>query len=444
MLKKILTVLAYFAASACTSTSENQTAAPTVDEVALELLGSQKTTSCRFVGETLTIPARIDNAKLQWPEKNPQLIYQGAFRDSIKTVLQPLTSEFEIRNDGIVVGPKKEPQVVDFSLTNDVSNHTWATYRARSEETLSYSAYVELVKDGKMQRFKLPVDSKRSVEKVWFFAPTQRTPAVAITRSGTTEFTSKNDDAYLFDWFNVTTAGGVVKAGQFNDKENAWSSIEFDLVAGEPIAFAIKQKLRDEEVTNLRFQSSKFSLVLKRLFSPSLEETILFESNTALTTPLLAGTNTNQPSTLLSFIQEAGDEGTTTLHWALLKHSYSLFSHKKAYTPFVYANKQILKYAPASLRFRHVSDKKGSPKEVHLSWSAQLEDGIAHVSTLAYPFLGESTAQKRELKTVLVNNTTGRLVGFGDAPRVGMPDFLIVATQKEKGAPATLLRFCKF
>lgn len=483
---KIFPVLALICGCASTQSDEMKSNFGVTDKEVFEsVVAANRSQTCKVLPDTLKIPSQVSSARLVWNHSGePQLLYQGSFRDAVKTVLQPLDRRFQLKGDGFVLGPRNEPYVTDFSFVKDQKN-LWAHYRVRNKETQVFEAYSELLMNNKgaLHRVKLPVEQGFSVQQSWLLPIEKSTKANVVLRVNKSDFDSEDDeDISNFVWFEIDPLKKTaVKKAAYKDDSNQLSSISFVPMASEnatPLAIAVRQVQVDEEATEADQQKSSFRVIAKKVFSSKKEEGTIGESQSAISG--LSATSHPDGRTYVAWIEEIGRDVNAIVHWKLLQvdgfrsqqktpntkvtqkklsakiktsKSSSVNSWDKAKALLsgellkietTASQKFPVRYFPANLRFRKVASPQPSMHNIVLAWSVSIKSGVGYVYTKPDESQNsESNASvvKSDSAVIYSPSPDGTLVGIGEADLWGLPEFLVLA--KQSGL-ATLVSLCSY
>lgn len=484
--KKFLPVTLLFV-SACQSSGSSDGDGKVANlDVFKGVVETQIVKLCTHTSSSLKIPSRVSSAKVIWNESNePQLLYQGAFRDAIKTVLQPLSKSLDIQGDGIVLGPPGNSYVTDFNFVKDVKNQTWSSFRLRNAQTHAFEAHVEYLAKGsdKLVRVPLPNLESYSVQQVWLL-PRSHSGFVNVVVRAADIGTEQLDDSdrSTFIWFVVNGEQKLaVKKGEHINKGNTLSSVSFVNGEGdEPTAFAVKQNQQQLEVTNLKRQRSIFRVVKKQMFSTG-NELLITETHVAIGSLTVAKSSIDsQSSTHVAWLEESGSSVNGILKWATLgiqqtqptkkraapvrtKNGKKAWTHARELLnsgpprALLLASKELqLRYFPSYVRFRSIPGPNGAAPSLVLTWSVSLDAGVGYLFSKVSPpgheteiTVGRDKLGKAKKKSVpqvfavFAPDAKGQLVGIGESQIWGRPDLLVIAAPNQE-APVTYLNMCSF
>lgn len=461
-------LLPIFVLTACASTSQDSIPNTASNlEVFKGVVSASTIIPCKEIANPLKIPSKVSFAKVLWSDSNhPQLLYQGAFRDSMKTVLQPLNDDFEADGDGLVLGPKNENYVTDFAFIKDALHNTWAKYRVRAKETQLYYPYVEFLSKSSKQiaRVQLPVEPDNTAQQLWVM-PFSSSIAEVVVRYNSIDMEADDSDRSSYIWYEVDMSkNSFNKRGEFKSTKMPLSIASFSLLDNnpEPVTFAVAQVVNDKEATSAEQKSSLFKIIVAHSFSqPDIVGSIAESASTIGSLAILPHGNG-------SFVAWTEDKGTginSIVHWTDVKlgsvrtkntslkrskkkgrkakrswkDARDLLSTRELSLTLSDTNAVELRYYPTNLGFRTIPSPAGKPSTTVLTWSLSIDSGIGYIFTRAQTT--KSKASKPAVFAIYSNDPKGELVGFGEAETLGSPELLITAKHTEVNST---LNFCKF
>lgn len=329
MLKNLPSVMfttSFLAITGCLSSSSS----PEADELSWTTLFSQapqvQWRSCILSSRALEIPYQVQRADLVQVQRRQTLIYQAAFRDSIKTIMQPLDPSLQPLGDGRVLGTPGEPFVVDFEYLQQAGGETWAHYRTKLKAGERYVAHVEYLpkNSSKISIINIPTDDDFSVQKIWFF-PHSQSDASLVLRLNPSE--ADNSDNPLFAWFKINGIKNIVtKAGTFRaESEMASMNFFFAEEAREPMGTWVKKYEAERSSRPGSVQkrdAEKFRLVAKKIFSPQSTELVLGKSPSSISEVTLFNPAEKNTGVFIAWLKEASEESSQTqLEWGYYRFS---------------------------------------------------------------------------------------------------------------------------
>ncbi len=174
-------------------------------------------------GAKLTVP--VQNARIFWNDSAPVLVYEGIFRDAMKTVWQPLTPQFKLNGEGVVIGQKSMSYVGNFTTNSDASGGFWTTYRFKIPGTEMHATAVEFLQDSsskKIVRLAMPQLQNHTAQRSWIIPlpqpgtdpnlqKQQRGLAHIVVRTVSTQPGSIEGSTTTYTWYLLHAPKGIVK-----------------------------------------------------------------------------------------------------------------------------------------------------------------------------------------------------------------------------------------
>lgn len=448
-------------------------------------IGADAKIACRVVAGPWEVPAPVRQASLVWDGEDAVLVYEGQFREAVKTVWQPLEpGSLAFQGDGLVLGNRGTPFVRDFRKQLDAAGNTWTSFRQKAPSGETYTAVVEYLEGqgrGTLIRFALPTARTESVQEIWLLPLSQAGRANVVVRVNSTSLNNEDGiDRSRFSWFSVAAGSGTQarKLGDYTEAFNTFSSVEFVQTEkeGEPVAIGIASpSSRGPATQSQKAPRMNFKLLALRMFRRGAnEETILYESQAPLGS-LVAKPRLPQDKVLhLAWFEEAADSSYPKLQWVQAPFDPALPKGlAAAFAPPPQAGPPVPPPPPAKTKAKAKGKAKTKPPAPAARTLLQalvrtraLSHIASHLEFLPHPLAPDAppiltwwanlendfalnalqTSSGRALG-IFAGAPDGRIVGTGQARRDPREQFMIVLRRAPEGEgrkPLSRLELCQF
>ena len=184
----------------CLSNKEEKIRTPQQIASLVQSLGTKKIYPCEPVPGPFESVAYVRQAQIITDIAKSSLVLESIFRDSVKTLWQPLNSNFVGSSNSFAMGLKNQPHVIDFQAFKHGETH-WAFYRYKVAGREIYKAAIERIKSGEVVKSEVPNALEDSVQELWLLPSSDGSGAHVITRSNTTLETADEGTNSLLTWF---------------------------------------------------------------------------------------------------------------------------------------------------------------------------------------------------------------------------------------------------
>ena len=318
--------------AACTSylrdqnTSGVESRTSSEKELLREQVAQSALVRCSPVAQKIELPAPVRVAQLVFQGNQPALVWEGVFRDAIKSVWQGLGSSLAQEGDGLVIGEKDKKWVVDFRM-QEVGSQLWTSYRFRLAGAQTFGAMVEYLdvakKKSALMRLRLPLGAAESVQQVWLL-PSQTNEGhyavVRINRADAKGTEGDDDSSYVLFQLNPIS-GKVRRVAQRDEVGHSFGAAQFVVVGnsiGDVLALGVEQ-LAPVGVTG----RSRFRLVVRRLFSQKYDSFAIWEAPRPIANLVIR--ESAEHDLFMAWLLEPQDQTYPELYWAeLTKQSLRL------------------------------------------------------------------------------------------------------------------------
>lgn len=412
-------------------------------------LGSSVNLPCRrIIRPTWNLGASSKNFKLLSHAGENVMVYEVPTPRATRTVWQPLNSEFEFSEPGVLIGDGQHPHVIDFQIEKDKLGNYWTTYRGKRQGSQAYDSIIEFVnvrQKNQLSRFYPSLPGGHSVQKIWMLQPPQTAKGIQHSnpQADVISFVIKAYDlsdmtavGASYFWFrvplqaNVQNSQPLAVTTRYFDRDNTFEQIDFVYgPGGEPIALAVAQTGGGSSFTANGSPMSRPQIFLQRIFHPrdAAKTTLVFESRLGVISGLTAHLEQLGQRVALSaaWIQENPAAEKTWVQWITFPFFIDenflklLFAKKSlAALPSLpqFQDYRPLQNLPSDLQFRTIRGRNDEVLRVQLDWFATLDEDIALQTTQVFPILTADIPEKKGQSpwlSFLVDETDIRPLGFG-------------------------------
>lgn len=350
-------------------------------------------------------PGRYRNLRIVRQDGQAVLLYEAVGATAVRTVWQPLDSDFNFAEEGVLVGNPKHPHTIDFNVQSDPIGNTWAWYRFKVNGSEAYSAGIEFVEknSNKMSQYPVSLPADLSVQQIWAMHEAHTPPSTDSTlhlvlKAYPSESFDSAEAHYL--WFEIRSSQpSPLLKGRYLDGSGNYQSAQFffDPAAKQPYAIALYQ--REPSVFSEKpGPASDQQVILETLFSSKRQRIILFRTSRSVLGSLQAKTFNRSGQNILTaaWVNQIATHPSPYLQWVSIKLGANgqipdiIFAHQSLNDPAVRKKASLgqhflkLKHLPANLHFRLLKDAQGRDL-TYLAWLASLDRDIVYMSTPVFP-----------------------------------------------------------
>lgn len=261
--------------------------------------------------KNINIQVPIKKGILVWNNNSLNIVYEGIFREAIRTVWQPITNELEINGDGVVVGKRGIAYTIDFVTKTDSFGGVINTYRYKIPDSESFGAAFEYLhtKDHleKIERVFIPPEDDSTVQRIWVINKVKWDNAnptlipgkfsIVLRLNGTVQLSEyeKND---IFVLYSYDVSDNSLKKEFVINSHNEGFLPEiffFSKDFKEPAAIGTLRNDIDEYSLSSKLPSAKEKIIYRNIFTNPIKDIDIFESVNgihSLTTQQIPGNKT--------------------------------------------------------------------------------------------------------------------------------------------------------
>lgn len=399
-------------ACACASrrTSSNNSNNANDENFLKSTLNASQFTQCETINSGLKLTVPVQNARFAWNDNAPVLLYEGIFREAIKTVWQPLNNRFKPEGDGIVIGQRGMPYVGDFQTASDAFESFWTNYRFKIPNTEMHAIAVEYLEKSESKnnivKLAMPQNRNSTAQRAWLIPAArqgaskthpenQKGMAHVIVRFVSVMPGGIENSQTTYTWYLLNAGKGIVKKmGDFQPSTNQISIEKFLFTSeiDDPIGVGVTNSAEvldtKAALPNPRTSSNTTSIVAIRPFVPNSPTHVLHEDDRPLSSLAVGDVSANLSSAVVAWIRDPVDTPHPSVEWiaSTLKipgtaGSEPLGSRKRRRLVRNTNLKRIpLNYFPTQLEFANVFSQS-STTELVLSWwgGADSDQGFVFV-----------------------------------------------------------------
>jgi hypothetical protein len=347
-----------------------------------EVLNTTEFRSCAVVEASIKLPVPIRTANILSHDDKVSIVYEGLFRESVKTVWQPLTNRYRIEEDGVVVGNRNAPFVVDFNTQQDANRGFWTTFRSKLAGSERFFATIEYLptnsKGVKVARVNLPLSEQETTQRIWIIPlPQPSSPAAnrdkqsgvahVFVKTVTTSGTIGDNPEGQITWFLVHAPKGVVqKMGKYRDRPGTSFLPERFLLtdgANDPTAVGLSLESSDYDEVPTGSSASGFQsrIIAMRPFLPKAPETVLHQETTNLSTLAVSSEDGSTNTMVLAWIKSTENAAPPSIFYAFHRLAVSEMRPRGSQTTIT-TLQSAEKSAPVARRGKEKKQaKKGAP-----------------------------------------------------------------------------------
>jgi hypothetical protein len=302
-----------------------------------EVLNASEFRSCNIVENRVKLPVPVRTASVITADGKTTVVYEGLFRESVKTVWQPLSKGYQIEEDGVVVGNRNSPHVVDFTTQYDTERGFWATFRSKIANSERFFATVEYLphdsKGVKVARVVLPLSGDETTQRIWVIplpqisSPTTNRDKQAgmahvfVKTVSTTGNISEASEGQI-TWFLVHgPKGAVKKMGEYRDRPGSSFLPERFLLttnADDPTAVGLSFETSDYDESQSAGGAGRHQsrIIAMRPFLPNTPQTVLHQERTNLSTLAVSSEDGSTSSMVLAWLKNSEDASPPSIFYA--------------------------------------------------------------------------------------------------------------------------------
>jgi hypothetical protein len=382
--------------------------------------------SCETVKSGIKLTAPVQKAKIIWNENKPVLVYEGAFKDAIKTVWQPLTASFEQDGQGIVIGQRGMPHVGDFNAHADAFDGFWTNYRFKIPNTEMHAVAVEYLSKSsgeKIVRLAMPQSRDHSAQRSWIIPlPQPNTDpkiqkqqlgiAHVIVKTVSTIPGSIEKSESLYTWYILHAGKGIVKKmGEFKPNDPVVNIEQFVLSreTSDPIGIGLASSQSSNKDNFNGRNDTISSVVAIRPFVSGAPTHVLHEDNRPLSSLTVSKTDFFLESAIAAWIRDPVDATHPSIEWTPSRfkipgspNTQALLSYKKGRN--LTRNKELRRintsYFPSQPEFTQVPNTDGTVSTALTWWGGNDSERALVISRVRPPSKSTAASPQEPSKTL--------------------------------------------
>ncbi len=451
-------------------------------------LTASKFQACESINSTIRLSAPIQNARIVWQEQSPILVYEGIFREAIKTVWQPLSKKFQQDGEGVVVGQRGMTFVGDFQTSSDAAGGFWTNYRFKIPGTEMYAIAVEyLAKTPKPAKAKneknniirlgMPQNVNDTAQRSWIIPLSQPGTAKTtqekqigmahvIVKTVSVIPGSIENSETTYTWYILqANQGRVKKMGEYKVKDIPLTIEKFLLSreTTDPIGIGISTESIGKQGSFSSKESGTNTIFAIRPFAAGAPTHILHQDDRPLSSLAVGDTNNCLETAQVAWIREPVDTPHPSIEWLSTNiktpgtaGTEPLSAKKRKHLSRNIATKRIpLGYFPSQLDFVKVPTENNTIATA-LSWWGGTDQERGLIITRVAP---TERATSRDPENIDASERTtkpftrafvsrdelGSPFGVTFSPN-NDPALIIVyadTTRQDTSATASKIRFCR-
>ncbi len=476
MVSGIICPLILFCTSGCVSFQGPNTRNDEQITLLKSVLATPHLQTCSPISSVWQIPAPVKNLQIVLDESKKVAVYEAIFRNGIKTIWQPLNDSYELNGDGFVLGQRGQNNLIDFSIQKDLFKNSWTTYRYKlGENELYYGAIEFLEKSNKKQKLsqiRIPTPSSDSVQQVWLLPSVSSGTATVVIRTNSILDSAEEKYESTYSWYTVIPKKNTIqKIAEYKDRTDNLSSLQFIPFGknSEPLALGVLNSAADADAASAKSQKQTSKIIIKRIFTPRREESVLFQSPTPISNFIVRFKPTGADfNTIFAWIQEPEGQPYPQIAWSNAKFDYSEKGISQLFASTTLSNNRfkapVIKgsanpipaniisimrpkiintgHQPVQLQFRDISAGQKDDSGIALSWVAGMEGDFGYLTYQVYPPLRDD----QKPLAFYSSDPTGQVIGTYEPSKHSANSILFVAKGPDSKNPhkPSQIRLCAF
>jgi hypothetical protein len=366
---------------------------------------------CETVKTNLKLTSPVQKAELLWNENKPVLVYEGAFKDGMKTVWQPLKTNFEQDGEGIVVGQRGMPYVGDFKAHTDALDGFWTNYRFKIPGTEMHAIAVEYLSKSsgaQIVRLAMPQSRDHSAQRSWVIplplpgtdpkTKKQQTGlAHVIVKTVSTIPGTIDKPELLYTWYVLHAGKGIVKKMGEYKPQTPFVTIEQFVLSrdtNDPIGIGLGSSQSSNKGNFNEKVDTISSIVAIRPFIPGTPTHVLHEDNRPLSSFAVSKTDFFLDSALVAWVRDPVDATHPSIEWTPSRFKVPGSPSTQALLPYkkgrnLTRNRELRRintsYFPSQLDFQRVPNADGTISTALTWWGGNDSDRALVISRVVPP-----------------------------------------------------------